>query len=554
MSRTKMTKASADFIARYGICVVLKNNMEIYLLRVKSIEKNTSKLLCTVKSTKGYSEILELSFTELDKLKYLTECDLGLEPGDINIFIGYLSRLYNKTTLVYHYSELGWKYLSSGLVYLGAELITTTGQAEIVESDNIIEPNEKPNFIVALKQLNDNKTLNINNYNLSDSQSHLTSKGSLHEAIEFLNNLIASKILPQIVIATGLSAVLIGLLRHNTLLVNLCGNSSLGKSIYSKLVQSLFTNPDTRRLFLDFDSTTMSLQCQLGGIDGVPIIVDDHQNDQRKQNSLDKIAYLFTKGTGSSRLNKQYEVEEKIEWFTSILTSSEISMAESSKTKNLGILRRTVEISINQGELTEDANEATAIKKFITNNYGTVGTSFVKKLVENGYTKKVMEKIFNEEVAEFQALVGKSGVANGFVESTSHITLAAKLAQKLLGINFDLDNMYATLIKSGCNLAEKFGAQSLMINSTFEEVYKNLISASEKYDCYTTYDSYTNMIPADFNDFCNSYNINNRDFKRYLIAHGYLRADKNSTDKSIKVNGKSKKFISFLSNVTSVVK
>lgn len=99
--------------------------------------------------------------------------------------------------------------------------------------------------------------------------------GNLSQNETFIKNYISKHgAVAQSILLYGFSAVLAGYF-HKTLLLSLSGKSSRGKMTISKLLVSLFAEPENEKLSTNFNVTLNKMTERLNGINGAAVLVDD---------------------------------------------------------------------------------------------------------------------------------------------------------------------------------------------------------------------------------------------------------------------------------------
>ncbi len=333
---------------------------------------------------------------------------------------------------------------------------------------------------------------------LDDNIHHLQKSGDMKKTIKISNEVMQHSVTTQFILATSLAAPIFGALSLNSLMVNICGNTSQGKTTIMRLCMSLWSKSDDPNICTSWYNTENALCARLNGLEGVPCLIDDTSQGNTKD--FTNVVYNIEDGKSKGRLNKVFKVDDIETWHTSILSSSENSMYEKTDKEKGGILRRLVEVNAVQGDLIKDEVEAKKVEETSKENYGCVGMDFVNKLFENGLTENNFEKLINylkEEQIRLQNNVGNDGISKGLAEKLAVVLLAAKLGKEYIGLDFninDLTEYVQTLI-----LHAKIKIKEVVVEEkNFESSYKEVCQfAEEKLDSrYKTETAY--HIPVDY--------------------------------------------------------
>lgn len=528
-------KASPVFISNHGAVLNFNNGNQLSMLHIKEIETGKICLLLTVRSNGSLSATIQMAFSELEKgIRHLSDYGLFLSKPEECQLIDILHTYSNNIPIFYSYNEVGWHKNPDDIqLFLGSEIVSCDSVAINTNTEmNVKSLSTLPDIVKNSYGFIENAK---NNYSLSDSIKHLKKCGSYEKSIKFFNKVIDGKIIAQVIIATAFSSIIVGLLKHNTILLNVCGKSSIGKSRFSELATSVYSAPNDSNITATFDSTPKSLEGFLHNNNGIVTIIDDTSTGYSGEYEWTNLIYNITKGKSRKRLGKDFKPTTTLNWYTSVITSSEKSIISSCDKDKSGILRRCIEIEAGQGEIIENAQMAEQICEFSNNNYGLLGIAFVKQMVAQGYDYNKVLQMLQCETKYLQGLSDERGLYQGYAETIAHITLTAKLVHELIGINFDIDHLHEYLIEIGKESMNKFKAVSFDAQYTPEEAYKLLCkNYEETYKDYATNDNYINIPVKKFNEIEQSYGFDKGLLKKYLRDKGLIRTDSKRNDKNIR--------------------
>lgn len=315
---------------------------------------------------------------------------------------------------------------------------------------------------------------------LDEHEHHLTRKGDQVMTIEICNEVMHDRINTQFLLATSLAAPIFGALDLKSLIVNVFGRSSQGKTTILKLCMSLWSNPEDENLATTWFNTEGAICSSLNNLEGVPYLIDDTSQGNIK--NFTSVVYNIEEGKSKGRLNKLFKLDSVAKWHTCILSGSETSMYNRTDEDKKGILRRLVEVEVVEGDLIRDEKQSRNVDEVRKENYGDVGISFVRKLFENNLIDKQLEKlrkILVKEQNSLQSIIGSNGIARGLAEKLAVVLLAAKLGKKYLGLNFDIDDLteytQMLILKS-----EKKVEEVMVDKKDYETCYKEVCQFVEE--------------------------------------------------------------------------
>ncbi|WP_024834002.1 DUF927 domain-containing protein [Ruminiclostridium josui] len=337
-------------------------------------------------------------------------------------------------------------------------------------------------------------------YPLADNEYHLKKAGNLQNCIDICNNVMNDKTYTQIILASSLASVIAGALNLKTVIINIEGKTSQGKTTIMMLCASFWSNKEDKNISTSWYNTDNALVSMLNGNEGVLFIIDDTSKGERKDYT--SIVYDIENGTSKGRLNRMFEVDNQVSWHTIVLSSSETSLyAKCDETKK-GLLRRLVEISVYPGDLIDNVETADEINRVIDKNYGHIGMEFVNYLFKEGLHNNEFEglrELYNEEKRKLQDRVGADGIYKGIAEKLATIMLAAKVAKNSMDLQFDIEEMEDAMIEIIKINAEKF-KDSIGDRISVEDAYEELCKyARENCRAYEQPDKY-NIPVHNFNE------------------------------------------------------
>lgn len=322
----------------------------------------------------------------------------------------------------------------------------------------------------------------------NNSKYDLKPKGTLEEWI----NMVKDEVLPNkwlvLALCVGLSAPLVKVIGEKehmeSLLFNICGTSSTGKTTAAKLAVSAFGLPtdDMNGLIKSWYSTDQSMLTDLGGNFGIPIVIDDTSTAEAGKDFTQAI-YQLAAGKEKNALNSDGTKRSQSASDTTIIITSEKSIFAQTDNKS-GLKVRLIEI--NELKITASAENAETIEKTIMQNYGHAGIKYIKNIVDNG-----KDEIYDRWIETKKEIIGKVEGDNLFKRIAGKlalIRLAGELANDALDLGIDIEALTDDLIymenKSMQTRDEGEKAYSYILDyfqSNESKFFKDKDLASQKY-------------------------------------------------------------------------
>lgn len=208
------------------------------------------------------------------------------------------------------------------------------------------------------------------------------SKGDRDTYLAFLRKTVFPSVELSLALTIGYAAVVSSRLRDEydfgTILVNLCGISSTGKSTAEMLLCSPFMCPEISNrdtgLCFTANSTQNAIFAKIDGIHGVPFVIDDITTNPNI--NLASFIYTLADGTPKSRCNGDGTLHDLgLGWSGVAVTSSEMPILERAD-QHQGLKVRVLHT---QGiTWTQSAEEAEEVKRVVRKNYGFTGKEFAE--------------------------------------------------------------------------------------------------------------------------------------------------------------------------------
>lgn len=182
----------------------------------------------------------------------------------------------------------------------------------------------------------------------------------------------------------GFSAPLFAFTGLKGIVVSLYGPTGGGKSLAQYWQQSIYGDPE--KLHFSAKSTQNTMFSRLGLYCHLPMTIDEFTMTADKD--VGDFCYWVTQGKDKARLNRNAEERDAKQWATPVTISTNRSLQSKLVASGLDSdaqMARLLEITIEPHALFTETTEAgRKIYDFVTTNYGVVGQTYIKKLMEIG--------------------------------------------------------------------------------------------------------------------------------------------------------------------------
>lgn len=274
-------------------------------------------------------------------------------------------------------------------------------------------------------------------------------KGNKADYEKFLREVIYPVPTLALAMSFSYSAAVVSLLSKQfdlgTVVINLCGASSTGKSTVSQLIGSAFANPAISNsgigLVRTFHSTTTAMFRSMDGINGLPMALDD----STANNSVSNASFLYTLASGEekARCGKDLSLNSgKNGWSGVIVFSSETPILDSVE-QYQGLKARVLQT---QGiTWTPDAETAEKIKAFVQQNYGFTGKEFADFIANIPFSDLCNQ--FEESRKKVHSFMkSRDNLSDRLETKYSAIYLTITLMNKCFHLTLDPDELIEILL------------------------------------------------------------------------------------------------------------
>jgi hypothetical protein len=252
---------------------------------------------------------------------------------------------------------------------------------------------------------------------------------------QFLNQHILNHAPMRLAFILGLAAPIASRLSHyadtNTIILNICGPSSTGKTTMAQFVSSLWGSPkiSNRGITRTFNATANSLISATEGVNGVSIVLDDATAGG--YHNFTNLVYTLAQGESKARLKGDgTPLKQGTPWSGVVLITSETPILSDSENRQ-GLIARVIDT--HNLTWTANAAHATAIKQAISNHYGFIGKAFVDSMMQDSNLNLTLE--YDLARTEVESMITfKDNLTERLIGKIAIFRLTAKLAKRYLNL------------------------------------------------------------------------------------------------------------------------
>lgn len=277
----------------------------------------------------------------------------------------------------------------------------------------------------------------------------LKPRGSLEVWKEVVEQQVLGHAKLEMMLAVGFSAAIVGLLNVNgsdsvdSLLINIVGNSTTGKTTAAYVAISAFGSPlmNQNGLIQSCNGTVNAIQSTLNGNFGVPIVFDETSATDMSQSQLTNLIYSIAQNKEKARLNKESELKEIKTWATTVFFTGESSILDQANS-NVGLRVRMFDF--HHLQWTTNAQHSESIKQGFTQHFGHAGAVFSKVLLEVGVEK--VREVWKKFSQEIQEDLPQTQYRTRIAEKFALILTSAHFVKQSLSLDLDLPAIQQVLV------------------------------------------------------------------------------------------------------------
>lgn len=292
-----------------------------------------------------------------------------------------------------------------------------------------------------------NKNIILGQPSVFNRQNFAFSRGNEKTYKQFLSDTVYPVDTLALAMSIGYSAVVISRLKDKvdlgTVVVNLCSESSKGKTTVEELMVSAFASPiaSDDGLMKTFLATESAIYDSIKGINGLPIVIDDTSNAEI---NLQKLVYSLSSGTPKKRCNSIGEItNNNVHWSGVVVISSETSMQESFTLD--GAKARVIDAR--DITWTPDAKTANLIKSTVRKHYGHTGIEFAN-YIANISIEELYEKYLLAETAVNAIMVKRDKLSDRLAMKYAAIYLTVQLMNDCFKLKLSEERLIGILLTS----------------------------------------------------------------------------------------------------------
>lgn len=251
--------------------------------------------------------------------------------------------------------------------------------------------------------------------------------GNEQGQIEFIKENIIPYKETRLAMTLGLASILASFIEQfksiGTLVINVSGKSSTGKSTIAELSASFFASPETSNygIVRTFNATKNFIFGMSEGRNGIPIILDDANANRNEHDKADLI-YQFAMGEPRGRCNNVGSVQQKrVGWSGLVIITSESPILENEKVSSGALVRC---ITLDSVAWTQSAEHSDKIKEGVRANYGFIGEQFANYILT--LNSHDILKLYEEHYKTIvKRMVKKDSLSNRIASKLAIISLTA---------------------------------------------------------------------------------------------------------------------------------
>lgn len=222
----------------------------------------------------------------------------------------------------------------------------------------------------------------------------------------------------RFILAASFTAPLLRILQQRIFFVYNWGGSKGGKTAALKAALSVWGDPE--RLMINFNATQVAMERMAGFYNDLPMGIDERQLAGQKQESLEKIVYMISSGTGRARGSKSGGLQALSTWRTVALATGEEPL--STDTTQTGVSTRVLEI---YGGPFDDEKEASIMHQQAPQNCGWAGPEFIRRILQTD-EQSIRDQYDRMLESVYQIADGASGA---HIAGISAVALADAMAE-----------------------------------------------------------------------------------------------------------------------------
>lgn len=200
-------------------------------------------------------------------------------------------------------------------------------------------------------------------------------RGNLAESVRFIHE-TADRPQLQVMVNAALAAPVLRVVGADNFVIDLCGETSTGKTRALMLAASMWGEPTTRGTIGMWNMTRTAIEEHLSVLRGVPMFLDETQ--LAKPEDVGVTVYGVTQGKSRGRSTREGVLQNVTNFETVLLTTGEQPTTKLAEAQP-GVMPRVIEVT---GTPCRDKEQADLLTAVTTRHFGHVGPAFVGHLRE----------------------------------------------------------------------------------------------------------------------------------------------------------------------------
>ena len=257
--------------------------------------------------------------------------------------------------------------------------------------------------------------------------------------------LIKKEVIPHtpllFALTLGFAAPLVSYLKEEldlaVIFYHFVGGSTTGKTTATQLMVSPFGKPVTQEggLLLKWNGTQNGIIGSIADHHGVPFGLDESSLSSGQDYT--KFIYMIAEGIEKARMTQELENRERRTWSGVICSTGEHSLLRKSN-QNDGLLSRVFEMG--QVNWTTSAEQASELKRTLTNHYGHHGEQFVRYIMQQS-EESIIAAYDDQRKKLLEQMEEKDQYTERIIDRLAVITLTANYMKQCFGWDFDVQQI-----------------------------------------------------------------------------------------------------------------
>lgn len=360
---------------------------------------------------------------------------------------------------------------------------------------------------------------------------------------------IMAHIVPKIAIAGGYASLLVEKIGINPFGIHLWGETGLGKSVALLSSASIYGYPDIKNgIVYTGNATANGLEPRLAFVKNCAFYLDELSMLSAKQ--IDDMIYLIMQGQGKARMSRAGNTKDTYYW--NLVSISNAEMPITNDLSKGGTYNRIIQVGATE-KIFGDLNLPDIAETF-KNNYGFGAKIFIDLLNQEEILteiKQLKKQYYNEVILHTEdkqanaaaCILTAFEIARKYIYETDIKLTASEIIPYL-----HTPDEISQVLRAYNKLCDYIQANYKMFDNT------DIGQFQQKWGSTNSNNTETHIYPFKFSEFCNSININEKQFLTGLKQHDLIKTSKGENYNRVKIDNKTQRMItvkkSWLDSVT----